>query len=570
MLWLKVGDSVAQDLFEAVGRHYGVADEVAAASATAQIKLVRDLLKNAPISLIVLDDVWNGEALQIFMNACPAQMALLVTARQRWDRLTIERIPDLTPEDALQLLRAKAGSLIDNETNANRLCEKLGYLAFAVELAGITMMRQEKHVSELLRTYDGNLHELPPLMVQSDPARATVTALIETSLHPLSDSLKAAFFAFGAFFVPSLTADLLSFYLFPDEQPALKAENLLVDLHAKGLATRVSAGNAAASYRIHPLSYEYARARFEREGAPALPILEACQKFAQEYAEDLPKLDAEINNLLGAVNKASQLHADGIFIAIMRAMTTRGGYLDARGYTPSFLEWFDRAIQLARTKEEPPSLNLHYLLGKRGNIDYNRGDLPAALACWEEALQLGEALHFSETIVRLHCLISKIHADSKDFAAATASLDQADKGTDGNIPLQIVVLESRAYLAQAQEDLPKARLFFAQELSLAEALDDQVSLFYALMNLGEADALLGNERSAIESLERAKNVAHQLDNFELLAYIYEAMAKVFHKLADPLQTCHHVEQALKYCRQSGNTALEKILLDFAVTIGCHP
>jgi len=260
VLWLKVGDSVAQDLFEAVGRHYGVADEVAAASATAQIKLVRDLLKNAPISLIVLDDVWNGEALQIFMNACPAQMALLVTARQRWDRLTIERIPDLTPEDALQLLRAKAGSLIDNETNANRLCEKLGYLAFAVELAGITMMRQEKHVSELLRTYDGNLHELPPLMVQSDPARATVTALIETSLHPLSDSLKAAFFAFGAFFVPSLTADLLSFYLFPDEQPALKAENLLVDLHAKGLATRVSAGNAAASYRIHPLSYEYARA----------------------------------------------------------------------------------------------------------------------------------------------------------------------------------------------------------------------------------------------------------------------------------------------------------------------
>lgn len=570
VLWLKFLDSAAQQLFEGLGRHFGAADEVAEASGAAQIKLVRELLKNANVSLIVLDDVWNGEALQTFMNACPANLSLLVTARHRWDRLIIERVPDLAPEDAVQLLRAKAGSLAGNDADAHRLCEKLGYLAFAVELAGMTMMRQEQTVTELLRHYDGHFHDLPPQMVQADPARASVTALLETSLNELTPALKAAFFAFGAFSVPTLTADLLAYYLFGGADSARQAEGLLIDLHARGLVTRVVAGNAAASYRVHPLSYEYARTRFMREGAQPMATLEACQKYAQAFAEELPKLEAEINNLLGAVNMANQLQADGIFIGIMRALTTRGGYLDARGYTPSFLAWFDRAIQLARSTEPAPSLNLHFLLGKRGNIDYNHGELLAALGCWEEALHIGVALQLTETVVRLHCLISKVHADSKDFAAASASLDQAEAGADGSIPLQIAVLESRAYLAQAQDDLPNARRVFAQQLSLTQQLDDPEGLFYALMNLGEADSLLGDEGSAIESLERAKAVAHQLDNFELLAYIYEALAKVFHKKADLTQSCYYIDQAVIYCRKLGNAALEKLLLDFANNAGCQP
>ncbi|AOY81084.2 tetratricopeptide repeat protein [Moorena producens JHB] len=89
--------------------------------------------------LIVLDDVVGYQAIHPYLPPAQSRFKVLITSRQRpgnsYRRIDLDV---LSPEAALELLRTLVGQeRIDNElTEAEALCEWLGYLPFGLQLVG--------------------------------------------------------------------------------------------------------------------------------------------------------------------------------------------------------------------------------------------------------------------------------------------------------------------------------------------------------------------------------------------------------------------------------------------------
>jgi hypothetical protein len=291
VLWLKAGHAEADALFEALARPFNAQQIVAGATGDARLNLMRDLLAQSGAKLLVLDDAWNGEALSRLLRAVPRDLPMLVTSRERFPIGEIIRVDELAPDAALELLgfharqdyvnpspqpppRIQGGGENDDvsEHPARVLCRKLGYHAYALEIAGKTLHVDDITPAELLKRIETAPHEMKMPQDFADEGRQSVKRLLDASLSALDDETRAVFLAFGALFAPGATPELLARYMNASvgTRPAVSAteydttaiETALMTLARRGLAERVPpADNRVASYRIHDLAYSYARAQ---------------------------------------------------------------------------------------------------------------------------------------------------------------------------------------------------------------------------------------------------------------------------------------------------------------------
>ena len=161
LLWLKTGSATAEALFEALARPFGQHQAIARETGDNQINVMRQILRGAGISLLVLDDCWNGAALNTVLRAVPSDLPVLLTARQRYPiEGQMREVEQLAPPDALALLGYHAGQetptpalprVQGRESDAEKLCALLGYHAFALEIAGKTLKANQWTAGELLK-----------------------------------------------------------------------------------------------------------------------------------------------------------------------------------------------------------------------------------------------------------------------------------------------------------------------------------------------------------------------------------------------------------------------------------
>lgn len=547
VLWLRAGSEQVNTLASALARPFDAQAQVANLTGSAFTKAVRAILSESNASLLVLDDVWNGTALSELLKAVPRQLAVLVTARQRYALEEILEVGVLAPDEAVQLLGFHAKRDLRDDADARELCRQVGYHAFALEVAGKTLKVDRLDPADLVARVSSAPHLLKMPEDFAEEGRTSIVELLDASLTALDEESGRVFLGFGALFAPNATPDLLARYL---DLPVERVESALTLLQRRGLAEMTKHSlSGHPYYHIHDLAYSYARAIYrERHGAPDRAITVVCD-YASAYENDVDALDVEWSNLLGAAIAARQVNRPEALIAIARTLT--GAYLSARGHNPPFLDLLDSAILAAETLGAPQDKARHFLYSKRANIFYDRGELEKAQADYERALELARDLEMEDREVILMSVIGKVLADrGEDAAPMLDAADRLARVLDDDYLLGFV-LEQRGYLAQKTEDYAGAREIYSEEAELAERLEDDETLFWALLNLGMAERVSGDPDAAAQQHRRALDIAERSGSRVWVAHALQSLGEDYHDLGafDQAQPCF--ERALELFRESG-------------------
>jgi tetratricopeptide (TPR) repeat protein len=545
VLWLRAGSETANTIFEALARPFDAQQAIASASGNDKIKVLRSTLTDSGITLLVLDDVWDGAALSQVVKALPKSIAVLATARQRYALDEIIEIGKLETSEALSLLGHFARRDCMADPDAHELCHQLGYHAFALEVAGKTLKVDRISPGELLKRIANAPHDIAMPEDFAEEGRSSIIELLDASLNALDEETREAFLAFGGLFVPSTTPELMARVLGQDEA---KTRETLNTIQRRGLADQVKTGSS--SYRIHDLAYSYARTIHSTQGGSYERTILACQAFAADHENDLELLDAEQGNVLGAARTARHLNEFEPLVAIVKALS--GHYLSARGHTPPFLDLLDAAIDAAEQLGPDYTQTRLFLLGKRGNTFYDRGDLPNALKCYLQALELARKLEMRDREVLALGTIGKVRSDQGE-ADATNYLEEARRIAESlqDDFLLGFVLESQGYHSQSQGDYEDTRQFFSEEVALARRINDQDTEFFALVNLGTAENKLGHFEEALTQHQRALDIARHGDNRIWAAYALQALGEDYHGMNAHDEAQARFREALILFRESG-------------------
>jgi tetratricopeptide (TPR) repeat protein len=548
VLWLRAGSEDADTILEALARPFDAHQEIAKTAGREKTRALQRVLARSEVTLVVLDDVWEGAALNEVLRAIPRRMPVLVTARQRYALDYIVEIRGLDAAQAIRLLCYHAGQDFADDDAAREICHQVGYHAFALEVAGKTLKVDQIRPRELLRRIETAPHEMAMPQDFAEEGRTSITELLTASLYALDDETREVFLAFGRLFVPQVTPELLARGMGRAES---EVSETLTALQRRGLAERVrSSEDGLAAYRVHDLAYSYARTITAGQDRPAM--IEACRAFAADHADDLKALDAEQGNLLGAAQAAQESDQRKALAEIMQ--TLAGLYLSARGHTLAFLDRLDAAITAAAQLGPDYDETRDFLLGKRGNTYYDRGNLPEALRCYQEALALARAQDRPGRQAVLLAIIGRvIGVQGGDPSAQFAEAYQIACARDDGFLLAFV-LEQQGFYAQSQQDYAAAHRIYTEMVALAERIDDPETLFSSLHNLGSAEHDLHQFAAALAQHERALQIARDLDNRVWEAYALQSIGEDQHRLNDLVQARANLALALEIFRATGMSA----------------
>ncbi len=558
ILWIHAGNNNSSALMTALAR---ALDPAVVLSSDAHPQAVRKLLNTHHVQLIVLDDVWNDKAMRYLLDALPARLSLLVTSRQRFPVGKIIDVGELELATSLELLGYHAGATCTIQDKAAvELCQQLGHHPFALELAGKTLQVDDLLPGELLRRIADAPHQIKAPPGSGETGRSSIRDLLDASVDALDDETRQAFFCFGSLAAPHATQDLIALLVNRD------VENELATLVRRGLVKRAHhPGSEVVIFRLHDLAHSYARAKTLVERPH---VIEACQTYTEKHMGDVDWLDAERSNILKAAQAAYDSGRSANLLAIIRMLTVDGPYLKARGHDALLLEQLDRAVDTARTLDEEQLL--HYLLGKRADTYFERNQLAAALADYRELLALARKLNLADRIVILLCVASKTLQHQGDIETAETYLAEAERIAVGSADDLLIsrVLENQGYYyAVTKADVATARPIFARQVQIAERLDNPGRLFFALVNLGVADTELGQYETAFGPLQRALQVALDVNNQPWQAHALFALATIHHKLTQRADAQRCLDNALALYRSSGNTAKVEELTAFLAENG---
>jgi tetratricopeptide (TPR) repeat protein len=525
-LWLRAGSEDRDDLFSALVRPFNAQQNLQAeTSPSAQARAVRLVLALHKVSLIVLDDVWNGRALTqlLNVNAIPQGVPILVTSRHRFTGLTRLDVGKLSRVASLALLGDEGWA---DDPDANALCESLGDHAFAVRVAGLTLTLDGMSPGELLERISAAPWKLTAPDGTEEEGRTSIEDLLTTSLYSLDAEARAAFLAFGVFFTSNATPELLAIYMGRTED---EVEDALNRLQRRGLAERIGeTEERAVEYRIHDLAYSYAKA--QNDDAGRHKALDACLEYLNRYkepkSENFAALRSELDNFTGAVNWAMTVEryveverfADWLYRSL--DSDTTEGFLHLQGYAGVATNLLQKAADAAE------------LLGERRHQASYLGSLGSAYR------DLGQV----KNGMRYYRLALKIYRELADTPGEGITL--------GRLGI------AYRMLGQAEPAIDHLQ----QSLEIAQRYKDQRQESINLANLGIAHRLAGDLEKTIAYLERALEMARKRDDKRGEAINLGNIGDAYREMNDVDQAIGYYQQALSLARSTRDRRGEGINL----------
>ena len=563
VLWLQAGDDPPDTLFDAVARAFEAQQQLSQAKDVEKTNIIKALLEKHKISLFVLDDVWNAYALSKIIEAVPDDIPLLVTSRQRYPKIKRLDVGRLAREDGLELLSHHAQNDLSTDADADKLCETLGDHAFALRIAGINLQVDELTPTALLKQITDAPHRMKTPPDFAEEGRESVTALLTASLNALPEDAYEAFMGFGVLFTTSSTPELLSLCTRRGEE---ETEEALFTLQKRGLAERISEpGSDVVTYRVHDLAYSFARANNHFRLATAQ---QACKTFLEQHQRDFDVLDAEIANLLGAIQAASEQDNDALLVNMMKGLVMDDSYYLARGHTPHSLALLEKAVAVANEIRNLETA--HYLNTKLGDAHRELlGDLDKALEMYEKALSLARGLgnHHREAI--LLSIIGGTRFQQNDELANDYLLEAYYLAKEKNDDLALSqILEHRAFVSGSEQDWLLTQQLYNESIETAERLRrnsfiDQTKvdqrMFFALLNLGEAKRMLGEFEESVCLRKSALQIAKERNNQIWMAFALQEIGEMYHDINERSLAQSNYDQALNlYCQNNAQSDIEAL------------
>lgn len=560
VLWLKTGMSSAAAIFDALARAFDMQDELARTAEASRVQTIRKMLRDNGISLLVLDNVWRGESLFEVIRAIPSSTALVVTSRQRYSMDVIREVGNLAPPDAITLLEYHAGQTYGKTAEA--LCKKLGYLAFAIEIAGRVLKARKLTPDELLKQIEDAPHTLKTPAGFTERERETVKDLLDASLYALDQSVQKVFLSFGVFASAHITPALLGMI---EKHPNL--EEALLTLQDHGLASRDHDHDNGdiIVYSIHDLANSYARAQATPDQTTA--ALKACVAYAETFVSDWDKLGVELDNLIDAVNYAYQQGEPKLAIEIMKSLAlgeysvgqgySAETYLDKRGYTLPLLDALEQSIAAGKTLGADYDEIRHYMLGKLGNIHHQRGTLDKAINAYTESGELAQKLGLTNRHILAMCVTALVRAEMGEITVADQEFDKAYQLAQASSDNELIslVLEKQAHHAFNQKEYDKARQLSMEEVELAKQSDDKIALLFGYLNWAAAELELHNYDVSRQHFEQALEQARAAEVQSWIADALFGLGASYDKLnlrdkaqstfEEGLSICNHINYVTK-------------------------
>jgi serine/threonine protein kinase/tetratricopeptide (TPR) repeat protein len=558
VIWLEAVNENADTLFEALARALGEQATIVDKTGDERLEMIRRLLTEKKL-LLVIDNIWNERALYEMMKALPPHLPVLLTSRSP---LPIDgeiiNVEDLTPDNALVLLNYHARQDFSEDNNAQDLCRLLGYHPFTLEIAGKRLkVNRSMTPMQLIESIKDAPHELDMPDNFSDAGRKGVKDLLDASVDELANPLRNTFVFMGGLFSPVASVELLS--LVADQVP-LQSENALNDLQQRGLVEFApTTDDAPAHYRLHDLTYSYARALYKEQFKNRDSVIMAVQSFVDDHASVFDTLEFEQPNILGAVKAAQMTDHVQTVLDIMHVLAVRG-YMDARGHTLLLLEQLDNAIDTARQMQPQPAETLHFLLSKRGNAYVNQGNLAQAFTIYTEALELAPNSTRKAILMSVIGTV-RFRQGQDDAASYLEQAYQIAKSNQDDLALSIV-LEHQGHQAKSQNNHETALRYFKEALVVAERLSNIDRQFFALLNVGALEYELNQVNEALVSHKMAYQLAQQNDNLLWIANALQCMAEDYDQLGDRKLAQENFSAALASFRAFGATARVDEMIQF--------
>lgn len=558
VIWLQADAGPSNMLAEALAECLGKKSTIVSQIGIAQVTALRQILNEAGLALVVVDDAQNGVALHDLLQSVPVNLPVLITSRQRMGAIPTIEINELSPDNGLELLSHYAAQVLTSDPDAAHLCQLLGYHPYALELAGTTLKVNLQTPGELYKQLDKAPHELAAPGGYAAAGHESLTVLLDQSVNSLDVATRKIFTAFGGFSTSGATSNLLALYL---ARRLEEIQQLLGELVRRSLVKRRPTTNY---YYLHDLTFSYAQGRFKADKGDPRKIVAIIETYVSVHAQDYEQIGLDLSNILGAAAIAS----DDVLVRIMSWITVGGypapqgrSYFDERGHTVALLEKMDQAIAAAaRIDHLPPEIQ-HYLLSKRGNAYFDRRDFDHAIETYRLALSIAPG--DSRRVVLL-AVIGQAFAEKQQDAQADHYLQQAydlAKLHQDDASLSFV-LEHKSWCAGHKRDFAAARQFAADAVEINRRLKNPTRLGYSLLNLGSAELDLGNAAQALVVHDEALTIAQSTGNLQLIADVCHALGEDYDNLGDIAQAQIQLNRALHICQQTGDIEHEARLVAF--------
>ena len=561
VIWIKTGTANADAIFEALGRLFDEQQAIMSAEGDARDHAMRKLLARQN-ALLVLDDVWNGNALARVANILPRKMPLLASSRQKYPLDEVIEIGELEPDEAVKLLDYHARKGLTNSDDVLALCDKLGNHAFALEVAGKTLKVYDISPDELKRRISESPHDLDMPAGFGELGRTGIKALLDVTIDALDRDLYDTYVTLGGMFEPTTTAELVQRTMNAEAEQTVTAldelvqRGLLNERHMKELKY----------YQLHDLAYSYARSTFTGKGLSFVPIIEACRDFTVDHANDLAHLDIEVSNILEAAETAYELDDYPTFLTIMNALTVSGTYFAARGHTNRTLDLLRLAIDVAVKEQQIDTA--HFLWSKLGNTYagfLEQFDL--ALDAYQHALDLARQMKNPQREAILLTVIGTVRFRQRadDFDRYHQQAEQIARQQDDTMVLA-QVLHNRGANALEKDtpyfDAERGRDLSAEAVTLAKAIDHTQLHFYSLLNRGAGEHELGDYEQALATHGEAHTLAMEVEYHPWIADTQYSMGEDFHALGQRAEAQRCLNEALNLYQHSGWKAKVEQLTKF--------
>ena len=406
---------------------------------------------------IILDDVWNDQALFQILKVIPLDVPVVITTRNSSpiEGETID-IGVLPTEYALELMGHHARADVSTNDHAKSLCELLGNHTFALELAGKHLRQMGiEHVETLLKNLQAAPHKAQSTGKFADIGRQSIEDLMDESYAALTRDAQRLLMALGGLDALDTSVTLVKTILEWDEATVRKhAETLAL----RGLITIMN-DHEFTTLSLHSLTHSYAKATHEYSPYRG-KVQNAVRAMVDAEKENFDLLEFEQRNILGAIQRphtATMTRIDVIKVLVL------GGYLRMRGHSPALKSALDSAIHDAIDMNDKELL--HNLYSKKGNIEAHVGNWPKAVYAYRSALDLAVELNIEDRIVILSCVLASamMHAgepqsETDNYLEHAHSLALA---LDDSF-LQGYVLETRGVMAAYREDFKTAADYFTK------------------------------------------------------------------------------------------------------------
>jgi len=375
---------------------------------------------------------------------------------------------------------------------------------------------------------------------RGDAAQRFFTRSFE--LPYLGDDGRAALLALSLFAPDASREALARVAGFGEDIPKLRAA--VARLSSLWLAD-ATPGNERLLLR--GLTRELARTRLDAE--PTAPdfrrrfiahFLDYAAARSEKKAEDFNALEAERENLLGAVEMAFTFED---WPSVMRLGAALEEYLDIRGYWTDAIRTGGQALHAARSSDDESAVARfsHNL----AVIHQRRGDLEEARHLYGESLGIKKRLgHQGGTANTLHQL-AMLAQDAGEIEEARRLYGESLEINKklGNQSGIANTLHQLAMLAQAAGELKEARRLYDESLEINKKLGEQNGIAYTLGQLGNLAFDQGDHVEARQFYEGCLEISKKLGD-------QISIANTLHQLAMLAQAAGELKEARRLYDES--------------------